>query len=218
MNLQDNPSARSFFEFLNVPLGPRVRVLLVLLLVALLGSFLFPLWRIQMTAPQYPNGLRLDIYSYKLASGNEGRDLDEINVLNHYIGMRRIVREELIDLNWLPFAIGILALLVLRTALLGNVRHLVDLAVLTAYLGAFAFGRFVYMLYTFGHDLDEAAPMDIEPFTPPVLGVKRVANFTTQSWPMMGSWLLAVFGAGLWVLLVVALVQGRRAARARAIE
>lgn len=94
-----------------------------------------------MVAPQYPKGLWLDIFSWKLVGGHEGRDLDEINILNHYIGMKRIDRyDELVDLNWLPIAYGGLALLLLRAALLGSVRTLVDMTVLSTYVCTFALG------------------------------------------------------------------------------
>lgn len=213
MTLQSNRSARTFFEFLNVPLSNKVRWLLVLLVVPVALSYLFPLWRISMTAPQYPNGLWIDIFSYTIIGGHEGKDLDEINVLNHYIGMHKIERYELTDLNWLPFAYGGLALLVLRSAVLGNVRQLVDVAVLALYTCCFAFGRFLYMLYHFGHDLDSKAPMNVPPFTPAVIGTKQIANFTTQSWPMAGAILILVFAVGLWGVTLLALWEGRRAAR-----
>ena len=60
---------------------------LLLLALPLLLSFLFPLWRISMKAPQYPDGLYMDIWSYQLTGGNDGHDIVEINTLNHYIGM-----------------------------------------------------------------------------------------------------------------------------------
>lgn len=213
MNLQANPSARTFFEFLNVPLSNKVRWLLVLLIVPVALSYLFPLWRISMVAPQYPEGLWLDIFSYTIQGGHGGKDLDEINVLNHYIGMKKIERYELTDLNWLPFAYGGLALLVMRAALLGNVRQLVDVSVLTGYTCTFAFGRFLYMLHHFGHNLDEKAPMNVPPFTPAVLGKKQIANFATQSWPMTGAILILLFAVGLWGITLLALWQGRRSAR-----
>jgi hypothetical protein len=97
----------SFFEYLSEPLTKRTRILLVVLALPLLLSFWFPLWRISMEAPQYPKGLQLDIYSYTLDGGNEGRDLTEINLLNHYIGMKQIVEDELADLDWIPFAFGV---------------------------------------------------------------------------------------------------------------
>ena len=51
----------------------------------------------------------------------------------------------------------------------------------------FAFGRFVYQLYLYGHDLSPEAPVKIKPFTPVILGTKDVANFTTHSFPQLGS-------------------------------
>ena len=108
-----------FYAFLARPLFTRTRWLLVLLVVPLLLSFAYPLWRITMEAPQYPNGLELDIYAYKLEGGNGGQHLQEINTLNHYIGMRSLDREALGDLDWIPFALGGLAIFTLRVAAIG---------------------------------------------------------------------------------------------------
>lgn len=211
MQLQQPSHTRAFAAFLSVPLSGRVRAILCTAVLLIAASYWFPLWRIGMTAPQYPDGLALDIYSWRIDSGHGGRDLAEINILNHYIGMRRIVREELIDLNWLPFAFGVLILLVLRAAVLGTVRTLVDLSVLTGYLCTFALFRFVWMLRDFGHNLDEKAPMDIEPFTPAIVGIKQVANFTTHSWPMPGTWMIAAFVCLLWLVTAKVLWDGWRA-------
>ncbi|MCA9771697.1 MAG: hypothetical protein KC466_04765, partial [Myxococcales bacterium] len=78
-------SAASFFEFLDQPIRVWARVLLALLVVPLALSFTVPLWNIYMKAPQYPEGLSLDIYLHKLEGGNDGHDITEINTLNHYI-------------------------------------------------------------------------------------------------------------------------------------
>ena len=48
-----------FYDFLARPLFPSARLLLGLLVVPLLLSLSQPLWRISMTAPQYPQGLYL---------------------------------------------------------------------------------------------------------------------------------------------------------------
>ena len=76
-------TADNFWEFLDAPLRGRGRILLVLLTIPLLLSFAFPLWQIYMKAPQYPDGLWIDIYSYQLVGGNNGHDVDEINTRNH---------------------------------------------------------------------------------------------------------------------------------------
>jgi copper chaperone NosL len=200
-----------FYAFLDRPIDKRARVLLALLVIPLALSYAYPLWNIHLTAPQYPKGLDLDIYSYKLEGGRGGKDIAEINNLNHYIGMRTITREQMTDLDWMPFAIGLLMLFTLRVAAIGNVRALIDITVLTTYISGFAFFRFVWMLYRYGHDLDPTAPFTIEPFTPVILGVKQLANFTTASYPRGGSYLIGVFVLGISGILLWHLVTGRRA-------
>lgn len=203
-----------FYEFLGRPLFPVARILLAILVVPLLLSFTAPVWRISMEAPQYSKGLHMDIYAYKLEGGNNGQHVKEINTLNHYIGMHKIDREAMKDLDWMPFALGALAVFALRVAAIGNVSALLDLLVLTLYVTAFAFGRFIYMLYTFGHDLDPAAPLKVEPFMPVVLGTKQIANFTTHSWPQVGSLFMGIFAVGVTALVGWHLVAGRAMAQA----
>ena len=103
-----------FYAFLSRPILPHSRLVLALLTVPLLLSLWFPLWKISMEAPQYPQGLSMDIYAYKIVGGNEGHDIQEINTLNHYIGMRKLDQRAFADLDFLPFFLGALALLTLR--------------------------------------------------------------------------------------------------------
>lgn len=201
-------------HLLAAPLGLGSRGLLVIAALFLVPAYLMPLWKLTMFAPQYPDGLRLSIYSYKLVGGNNGQDIKEINVLNHYIGMHRLDATASADLDWIPFALGAMALVALRASALGTVRDLIDLLVVTGYVSLFAFGRFVYRLWVFGHDLDPHAPMKVKPFMPVVIGHRTVANFETFSYPQLGSWLLAAFGVGVAALAVWHLVVGRKRARA----
>jgi copper chaperone NosL len=186
----------AFYRHLSRPLLLRSRVLLALLVVPLGLSFTAPLWNIHMLAPQYPDGLDLEIYAHTI-----GGDVQEVNTLNHYIGMAHIDRASLSDLDWIPFAIGALIVLTLRVAAIGENRSLVDLFVLFAYFSAFSMGRFAYKLYVFGHNLDPKAPFTVEPFTPALLGTKQIANFTTTSLPQAGTLWVGVFGVGLLVVL-----------------
>jgi hypothetical protein len=201
-----------FEIFLNEPIRFGARITLTLLVLPLLLSFTQPLWRITLHAPQYPAGLSMDVYAYKLTGGHDGHDVDEINELNHYIGMRRLDRAAFADLDWMPFAIGLLAILALRTAAIGNVRTLIDLVVVTGYITLFAFARFVYRLYLFGHDLDPHAALRIKPFMPAVIGVKQIANFTTASMPAAGTILMATFATGIAIVTAWHLVVGYRSA------
>ena len=125
-----------------------------------------------------------------------------MNTLNHYIGMAPIDRSSLTDLDWLPFALGGLILLMLRVAAIGDNRSLVDLLVLFSYFSAFSMARFAFKLYVFGHDLDPRAPFTVEPFMPALLGSKQIANFTTTSLPEAGSYLMVLVGVGLLATLV----------------
>jgi hypothetical protein len=195
----------AFYRHLARPLVLPSRALLALLVVPLALSFTAPLWKIHMVAPQYPRGLDLRIYPHTV----EG-DIQEINTLNHYIGMDRIDRASLSDLDWIPFAIGALILLTLRVAAIGEKRSLVDLAALFSYFSLFSLGRFAYKLYVYGHDLDPLAPFKVAPFTPPILGTKQIANFTTSSSPELGTLWIGAFGLGLGAVLAWNLLDARR--------
>jgi hypothetical protein len=202
-----------FFDRLNrtlaqpVAAGPRLLVVAAALL--LVAIYIFPLWNMTMFAPQYPEGLRLDIYSYKLVGGNNGQDIPEINILNHYIGMRDLVTEDFTEFKWLPFMVGVLGLLYLRAAVMGTVGGLLDVVVLNAYFSAFALWSFGYRMYAYGHNLAPSAPVKVPPFMPPMFGGKQLANFEVYSYPQAASYAMALSS----ILLVAALVAGWRRAR-----
>jgi copper chaperone NosL len=194
-----------FYGSLSHPVTLGSRVALVLLVIPLALSFTQPLWKMHLVAPQYPNGLDLEIYAHTVDG-----DLNEINTLNHYIGMAPIDRTSLSDLDWIPFALGALILLALRVAVVGDVRSLIDLLVLFSYFGLFSLGRFYYRLYVFGHNLDARAPFTVEPFTPPILGTEQIANFTTTSVPAPATFLIALFALGLTALVAWNLIASAR--------
>ncbi len=198
-----------FYAFLDQPISLWSRILLPLLCLPVLLVFQAPLWRISMEAPQYPKGLWMDVYTYKLESGNNNHDIVEINTLNHYIGMHQIKPEDFAELGYIPFVLGLLIILTLRVAAIGNVRMLVDLAVVTFYSLGFLLARFVYRLYTFGHDLDPRAPFDTDPFTPVIIGTKQIANFTTHSLPQAGTYYVTAFAGGVIAVTLAHLIIGR---------
>ena len=196
-------------RFLDRPVNRTGRLLLLLSIVALLAGGALPLWRISLVAPQYAEGLTLDMYAYQIVAGNNGQDLAEINTLNHYIGMKPIAQADFLEMRVLPFAIGVFALLALRAAVIGRIMTVVDLAVLFLYFGVFSLGSFVYRLYTYGHHLDPQAPMKITPFMPVVIGSQQIANFVQTSLPLAGTLCMGTF----FLLLVAVLVSSAREAR-----
>jgi copper chaperone NosL len=197
-------------RFLSRPLDLSPRLMVAAAALLLCAIYLFPLWNLTMFAPQYPDGLRLDIYSYKLEGGNRGQDVKEINVLNHYIGMRDLVAEDFSEFKWLPFVVGALGLLYLRAMVLGTLGHLVDVLVLSIYFSAFALWSFGYKMYLYGHTLAPTAAVKVPPFMPPMFGYKQLANFEVYSYPQAAS-----YAMGLSTLLLVGafLVAWRQAGR-----
>jgi len=187
-------------RFLDRALNPLSRVLLLLVAGLFVAIAFLPLWRITLIAPKYEEGLRVSIYSYKLVGGNDGQDLVEINNLNHYIGMRTLEQGDFVEMKWMPFALGLFALIALRSAAHGRMSQVVDLFALFTYFCMFSIGLFYFRLYTYGHNLDPTAPMTIEPFTPMLIGKNQIANFVQYSFPLIGGVLMGfipvlLFGA-----------------------
>lgn len=178
--------------------GGRILVFAAALAVAL--SLLGPLWTLRLTAPQYREGLPLHVYAW----GVGGR-VETINILNHYIGMRPIREEDFPEFRFLPWLFSAAALGMAAAAASGR-RWLTGTFVLLAPgLAVFILDLWRW-LHQYGHDLSPAAPIRVEPFSPPVLGFYRLANFTTLSYFNWGTWLqLAAL-----VLLVMALVRTGR--------
>ena len=204
---------RTIQNVLDRPVSLTGRLLLLAGVVVILAGAALPLWRIQLVAPQYAEGLTLDMYAYQIVAGNGGQDLAEINTLNHYIGMKPIVEADFLEMKVLPFAIGVFSLLTLRAVVVGRIMSVVDLVVLFCYFGAFSMASFAYRLYSYGHHLDPRAPMTIEPFMPVVVGSQQLANFVQTSLPLAGTACMALF----FVLLLAALWTSVRQAREEAV-
>jgi hypothetical protein len=196
--------------FFDVRLGGPSRALLLIAALALVPTYVAPLWNLTMFAPQYQDGLRLDIYSYKLQGGNKGQDIKEINVLNHYIGMRDLVAEDFTEFKWMPFVIGGLALVMVRAAVFGRMKNLVDVLAVFGYFGAFSLWSFAYKMYSYGHELSPAAAVKVAPFMPPVFGRAQMANFEIYSYPSAASYAILVSGLALVAAGLVAWRASRR--------
>jgi hypothetical protein len=190
-------------RFLHQPVGAPPRLLLGVAAVLVGVAYFLPLWNLTMFAPQYANGLSLDIHTYALSGGHNGQDIKEINLLNHYIGMRDLAAEDFTEFQWMPFVLGAIGLLFLRGAVLGTVKELVDATMVFVYFGAFSLWSFAFKLYSYGHELAPGAAVKVPPFMPPVFGYKQIANFEVYSYPRGGTYLLLTVGlllaAALWL-------------------
>jgi copper chaperone NosL len=197
--------AISFFE---IPLDMRSRILVLLAALMIVPSFFTPMWKMTLYSNQFPEGLRLDIYSYKLDGGKSANqdDLKEINSLNHYIGMRPLLSEDFTEFKWIPFVFGGTILLALRVVIMGKMSKLVDLFVMFSYFGLFSLWSFYYKMYIYGHELDSTAAIKVPPFTPPMFGHQTMANFEVYTYPSTASF----FIAGMPVLLLLAMWYSRK--------
>ena len=194
--------------FFDLPLNLKSRFVILIAVFLLIANFQFPLWTMTFTSNQYLDGLTLQIYPFQLEGGKTPNrdDLREINSLNHYIGMRPLLESDFSEFTWLPFVIGFLAILSLRALVIGKMASLVDVFVLFSYFGLFSFWSFYHRLYSYGHNLDPAAAIKVQPFTPPLFGMKQIANFTIYSLPATGSFLLVGFS----LLLLLAIFLSRK--------
>src|SRR5262249_48858663 len=120
-----------------------------------------------------------------------------------YIGMRDLSAEDFTEFKWMPFAIGGLILLFLRAIFFGRLANLVDVIALTGYFGLFSLWSFVYKLYRYGHDLSTNAAVKVPPFTPPISGHNKMANFDVYSYPAAATYAMAAAAIALTAAFVL---------------
>ncbi len=171
------------------------RILLTIGGIALLIIVKVPMWRIDLSAPQYPEGLSMFIYPSHL-----GGNLDIINGLNHYIGMKHLRTEDFFEFSMLPGIIVGFAVLFFIAAFFGKrwmVQTLIVLFVLFGIVAMFDFWRWEY---NYGHNLNPEAPIIVPgmAYQPPFIGFKQLLNFGAYSIPDLGGWLFV--GVGLLLL------------------
>lgn len=164
----------------------------------LVYSTFVPIWQIDLDAPQYPEGLNLKIFADKL-----GGDVEIINGLNHYIGMKTLHTEEFIEFSILKYIIFTYAFLALIAAALGNRKILYTIFTLFVLFGIVAMVDFWRWEYNYGHDLDPHAAIIVPgmAYQPPLIGFKQLLNFGAYSVPDTGGWLF--IGSGLLMLVAV---------------
>jgi copper chaperone NosL len=149
--------------------------------------FLFPLWSITLTAPQYPNGISLFIWINQI-TGDTPSTLQNINILNHYVGMKYIVPDSIPELKYFPYITIGIVVLGLVAFISKTPRVYLAWAILFAILGALGIYDFYLWEYDYGHNLSETAPIKIpgQAYQPPLFGSKMLLNFKADSYPALG--------------------------------
>ena len=167
------------------------KIIIIFASLILILTFFFPIWYIDLEAPQYPEGIGLEIWLNKI-TGQKAHDLENINGLNHYIGMKTIDPDSIPELKIMPLIINFLILFGLTAGILGK-RSLVyiwlALFMVIATAGMYDF----YMWeYDYGHNLNPHAAIKIPgmAYQPPLIGSKMLLNFNAISMPHIGSYIL----------------------------
>jgi hypothetical protein len=172
--------------------------LLMIAALLLVVSLFVPYWSMTMTAPQYPKGLKVDVFVTHLAG-----DVREIDELNHYLGMPPLDEGGQFERSIAPIALATFGLLLVAGVFVHNQWAAVLALPVIGYPLVFLADLY-YILYQYGHSIDPNSALGgaIEPFTPPILGVGKVGQFGTIANFELGLYLtfaaVAVVLAALW--------------------
>jgi len=176
------------------------KILVIVGSLLLLALYVFPLWKITLFAPQYPDPLGLNIHITHLSDGNQFGDVDNIDLLNHYIGMAHLptaknVKKGVVkpfkEFVIFPIVVGIMIILGVVFGFIGNRKLYLAWLVILAGLGIAGMYDFYNWLHIYGHHLNPKAILKIlDPKTglsmaydPPFFGFKQLLNFKVYSYP-----------------------------------
>jgi copper chaperone NosL len=181
------------------------RIIVAFAALSLIATYFLPFWFIHLIAPQYPEGLTMEIWPNKLTG-----QVEIINGLNHYIGMAKINEDMFPELDYLVYIIGVYILLGLIVAWVGKRKLLLAYLILTVIGGIAAMVDMYQWGYKYGHNLDPTAPIQVPglSYQPPLLGHKKLLNFDAYSYPDTGGWVLII---AVVIFFVVWLIEQLRA-------
>ncbi len=178
-------------------------MLLMLASLVLIVSIFVPYWSMTLKAPQYPKGLKVDVYVNRLAG-----DMHEIDELNHYLGMPELDEGGQLERSISVYAIVILGLLLIAGVFVHN-QWAAILALPALGYPIIFLADLWFILYQYGHSIDPKSPLGraIKPFTPPLIGEGKVGQFATVAQFEIGFFLVV-----LSVLIVLVALWFHRAA------
>ena len=191
----------------NIRLTKWIRPLLILNGVLLVIVLFVPLWQIQLSAPQYPEGLVLKIYPDKL-----GGSVDIVNGLNHYIGMKTLHTRDFIEFTILPYIISFFVASCIAVALINRKKWLFILTSSFLLFGVVAMADFWRWEYNYGHELNPEAAIQIPgmAYQPPLIGYKQLLNFGAYSIPDIGGYIFIAVGVMLLLATSLQIFNNRK--------
>lgn len=165
-------------------MNTKSRIMVAVAALMLILTFFFPLWTIDLNAPQYPEGLGIRIWLDQI-SGMKPNDLQSINGLNHYIGMKVIDPESIPELKIMPYIIVFMIVFGLLNAYMKNRKLIYIWLILFIVLGVIGMYDFYMWEYDYGHQLNPDAPIKVPGMTyqPPLIGSKQLLNISAVSLP-----------------------------------
>jgi len=193
-------------------------VLMIFGSILLLGLFIFPLWSIRLVAPQYPEGLGMNIHIDSIIGVNEF-DLQNIDALNHYVGMKNIpTPKEMKEFTIFPIVVSFMSLIGILIGILlyfdkiNSIFILLWLGLISV-LGIAGMYDFNKWLTEYGGNLNPEAPIklmdengNLLTYKPPLIGHVKLLNFDVDSWPHLGAFLMFL---GM-ILILVAYLSARK--------
>jgi copper chaperone NosL len=189
-------------------MNKKSRLLMFLAALLVVPSLFLPLWIIDLDAPQYPEGLGIYIWADQV-TGIRPNDLNTLNGLNHYIGMKVIDNDSIPELKIMPYIIIGFVLAGIAVALIGKRNLILGWLALLIVIGGVGIYDFYLWGYDYGHNLDPNAPIKVPGFSyqPPLIGTKQLLNMYTTSLPYLGS---AFIGAGFLLALYTYIRSGKK--------
>lgn len=172
---------------------PLSRKLFLAASLILVITYFVPLWKIILEAPQYPEGVGLNIWLHTI-DGQNPNDLMNMNILNHYIGMKEIHPESITELKIMPYLVGFIILLGVIVYLVNRKLLGWTWVILFALLLAAGLYDFYLWEYDYGHNLNPNAAIKVPGMTyqPPLIGSKKLLNFNSISMPGMGGIIMGI--------------------------
>jgi hypothetical protein len=183
------------------------RIIFITSALTLLLVFASPIWKITLEAPQYPDGVTLYIWINKLSGETKGT-LQNINILNHYVGMNKIEPESIPELKYFPFIIIGMTVLGILAGFTNNKKLWITWIIIVILLGILGVYDFYLWEYNYGHNLDPEAPIKVPGmvYQPPLIGSKKLLNFNAISYPWFGSLFL---GISIFLAIIAVFIKSK---------